>query len=122
MTSPPLPSRDLSPWLPLAPRTFAILLVLARGRCHGYRLMRELREGSAGERWEVGPATLYRTLRTLEQEGLLTAREGPDGESGGPPRKEYALSELGHRVASAEAARMARLVGVATRRKLVEQE
>jgi DNA-binding PadR family transcriptional regulator len=105
---------------PLAPRVFAILLILAQGSRHGYGLMQELRLGTSGERWVVGPATLYRTLKQLEQKRWIQGREGPAGLSGGPPRREYSLTELGRRVAGAEAARMARLVGMAEAGQLLD--
>ncbi len=113
-------SADIAEWLPLPPRVFAILLILAQGRCHGYRLMQELLEGRAGEPWVVGPATLYRNLRQLELKGLIAGRVAEGVESDGPPRREYALTERGRRVAAAEAARMAHLVGMASQRRLVE--
>jgi len=105
--------------LPMSPRVFAILLLLAREPCHGYRLMQDLRAGIAGESWVVGPATLYRTLRDLELRGWIRGKEGEAGSSGGPPRREYRLTDTGRKVASAEVARMTRLVGVAVRQQLV---
>lgn len=106
----------------LAPRVFAILLILARGPRHGYGMMQALREGSSGERWVVGPATLYRTLKQLERRGWIRGTEGPAGESEGPPRRYYTLTDLGRQVAGAEAARMARLVGLARAGMLVTGE
>lgn len=116
MTDLPMLPADVARHLPLPPRVFAILLSLSQEPRHGYRLMQELREGRAGERWAVGPATLYRTLRRLEQEGLIGGRDGPDtaeGSSGGPPRRYYTLTPLGRRVAQAEAGRMGALVRAA---------
>ncbi|HWA57991.1 MAG TPA: PadR family transcriptional regulator [Gemmatimonadales bacterium] len=93
----------------LHPRVFAILLALADGPRHGYRLMQELQEDPT-ERWLLGPATLYRTLKEMQRDGLITSTEGPDEESGGPPRRYYRLTASGHRAGAAEAARMAALV------------
>jgi DNA-binding PadR family transcriptional regulator len=97
--------RDVKAQLPVPPRTFAIMLALAEEPKHGYRLMRELQENPV-EKWLLGPATLYRTLKQMQGEGLITATEGPDQESDGPPRRYYALSGFGRRVGEAEAARM----------------
>lgn len=94
------------PSVPLRPRIFAILLALAPGPRHGYGLMQTLQE-EPGERWLLGPATLYRTLKEMEQAGLIAAAEGPDEESGGPPRRYYRLTAHGRSVGNAEAARMA---------------
>jgi DNA-binding PadR family transcriptional regulator len=91
---------------PLRPRIFAILLALAAGPRHGYGLMQSLQEGP-GEGWLLGPATLYRTLKEMERAGLIAAADGPDEESGGPPRRYYRLTASGRKAGSAEAARMA---------------
>jgi DNA-binding PadR family transcriptional regulator len=106
--------RDVKAQLPVPPRTFAILLALAEEPKHGYRLMRELQENPV-EQWLLGPATLYRTLKQMEGQGLITATDGPDQESDGPPRRYYALSGFGRRVGEAEAARMRGLVAWAER-------
>ena len=91
---------------PLRPRVFAILLALASGPRHGYGLMQSLQE-EPGEGWLLGPATLYRTLKEMERSGMITTADGPDDESGGPPRRYYRLTAHGRAVGSAEAARMA---------------
>lgn len=100
---------DVRALLPLRPRVFAILLALAGEPRHGYGLMRELQE-APGEQWLLGPATLYRTLKQLEGDGLIAGADGPGEESDGPPRRYYALTGFGRRVAAAEAERMRGLV------------
>lgn len=109
--------RDVKALLPVPPRTFAILLALAEEPKHGYRLMRELQENPV-EQWMLGPATLYRTLKQMEGEGLITATEGRGEESDGPPRRYYALSGFGRRVGQAEASRMRGLVARAEHLRL----
>jgi DNA-binding PadR family transcriptional regulator len=98
--------------LPMRPRVFAILLVLARGPRHGYGIMREL-QASRLQGWLLGPATLYRTLKEMQRLGLIGSTEGPDEASDGPPRRYYELTPLGRRVGGAEAERMAGLVAQA---------
>ena len=110
---------DVKAQLPVPPRTFAILLALAQEPKHGYRLMRELQENRA-EQWLLGPATLYRTLKLMQGDGLITATEGPDRESDGPPRRYYALTGFGRRVGEAEAGRMRDLVGRAEQFRVAE--
>lgn len=95
--------------LPLPPRVFAILLILAEGPRHGYGIMQELRD--EGAVLHPGPATLYRTLKEMEGDGLITLSAGPAGESSGPPRRYYGLTGFGRRVAAAEVRRMKALVG-----------
>ncbi len=101
-------SEPLRPAEPLRARVFAILLALAAGPRHGYGLMQAL-QGDPTERWLLGPATLYRTLKEMQGDGLIASTEGPDEESGGPPRRYYRLTALGRRAGAAEAARMAAL-------------
>ena len=99
---------EIARLLPLRPRVFAILLALAERPMHGYGLMRTLSE--AGEGWLLGPGTLYRLLKEMQQDGLIvTAPEEPRA-ADGPPRRNYMLSGFGKRVAIAEGDRMERLV------------
>jgi len=100
---------DVGARLPLKGRVFAILLLLAEAPRHGYAIMREL-QASGAEPLPPGPATLYRTLRDMQEDGLITSRQGALEDSGGPPRRYYALSGFGRRVAAAEAARLRGLV------------
>jgi len=112
--------RDVKAQLPVPPRTFAILLALAEEPKHGYGLMRELQENPV-EQWLLGPATLYRTLKQMEGEGLITTAAGPDRESDGPPRRYYTLTGIGRRVGEAEAARMRGLVARAEQFRLANR-
>lgn len=67
----------------------SILLFLWGQRSHGYELIEKLKalgfEGTAADM-----ATLYRTLRSLEEDGMVVSRweEG----SQGPPRRVYELT------------------------------
>ena len=108
---------DLRPedFLPLHPFELRILLVLAEGPAHGYPIIRviEERDGS----WKrVLPANLYRRLRDMRARGLVeevdAPRGAPDDER---QRRTYALTELGRRIAVAEARRLEALVADAKR-------
>jgi poly-beta-hydroxybutyrate-responsive repressor len=71
----------------------AILLLLCmKGEAHGYELASELPEYSLTDA-EVEAAALYRTLRTLEQNGNVTSR-WHTGKTG-PARRVYQLTEEG---------------------------
>ena len=100
--------RDVARLIPLRPRVFAILLALAEAPMHGYGLMRKLSD--QGEGWLLGPGTLYRTLKEMQEDGLIVATSEPDRDSDGPPRRTYMLSGFGKRVAIAEGHRMEKLV------------
>jgi len=68
-----------------------LLLQLARKPAHGYELMDALDEGAGGQ--APDPGTLYRTLRALEEDGLV--RSAWDTEGAGPARRVYELTDQG---------------------------
>jgi PadR family transcriptional regulator PadR len=71
----------------------AILLLLRRkGEAHGYELANELSQYALTDA-EVEAAALYRTLRTLEQNGNVTSRW--DTGNTGPARRVYKLTAEG---------------------------
>jgi PadR family transcriptional regulator PadR len=75
------------------PRNFlrpCLLLLIAEQPSHGYDLLERLKE-MGYQRAE--PGGLYRTLRLMEQEGLI--RSGWGGSTIGPRRRTYWLSEDG---------------------------
>src|SRR5262245_28500096 len=106
-----LPPR-LAPFLPLRPLEFHILLALADGERHGYAIRQEAARRSGGA-VVLEAGTLYRALRRLLEVGLVVERrdEAPRDER----RRTYRLTDLGRRVAAAEADRMADLVSAARR-------
>ena len=68
-----------------------LLLQLARKPAHGYELMEALDEGADGQ--APDPGTLYRTLRSLEEDGLVHSTW--DTEGAGPARRVYELTDQG---------------------------
>jgi len=68
-----------------------LLLQLACKPAHGYELMEMLDEGADGQ--APDPGTLYRTLRALEEDGLV--RSTWDTEGAGPARRVYELTDQG---------------------------
>lgn len=69
-----------------------LLLLLQKGEAHGYELANELPKYALTDA-EVEAAALYRTLRTLEQNGNVTSRW--DTGSSGPARRVYRLTDEG---------------------------
>lgn len=107
--------------LPLRPRDFLILIVLSRGERHGYGIVKEAESHSDGI-VSFDPANLYRALRRLMRDGLVKeVGKAPTEESGGAPRRYYALTRFGRQVLSAEAARLARLADTARAWKLIPE-
>jgi PadR family transcriptional regulator PadR len=70
----------------------AVMLVLQHGEGYGYELNRALAEAGFDD---LGDATVYGTLRRLEQSGWLQSRLVPSTD--GPARKYYALTSAGRR-------------------------
>jgi DNA-binding PadR family transcriptional regulator len=107
-----MPKRKLDP-LPSA--AFQILLALAGEDLHGYAIMRQVEEQSGG-RVRLGPGTLYSSIQTLLEEGLIEEVDGAG--SADERRRCYRLSTSGRKVARSEADRMADLLRVARARRI----
>lgn len=105
-----LAGNDPASPLPLRPVVFEILLLLNERQRHGYGLMKDLATRATG-RWILGPGTLYRTLRELQDGELIAPTPAPAGDNG--RRRYYRLTDRGRRLAAAEARRMATLVRLA---------
>lgn len=78
---------------PNQPRRFlqpCLLLLIAESPSHGYDLMDRL----AAFRFERDPGTLYRTLRWMEQRGLVRSQWVRRAD--GPGRRRYELTNAGH--------------------------
>ena len=93
--------------------TFLILTALADGPQHGYGIMADVEQISAG-RARLRAGTLYAALDRLQDEGLIA----PDREEvvDGRLRRYYRLTEPGGELLAAETERMRRNVKAATTR------
>jgi DNA-binding PadR family transcriptional regulator len=109
-----MPKRKLDP-LPSA--AFQILLSLAGGNLHGYGIMRQVEEQTGG-RMRLGPGTLYSSIQTLLEEGLIEEVDGPAEPRDARPRRHYRLTSGGRKLARSEADRLADLLRVARARKI----
>jgi DNA-binding PadR family transcriptional regulator len=111
--------RETGSYLPLRPVEFQVLLSLAQGERHGYGILLEARVLSDGATL-LEPGTLYRALRRLLCAGLvLESSRRPDPDRTDERRRYYRLTDLGRRVASAEAERMQRIVATARAARLL---
>lgn len=66
-----------------------VLSLLKKRDCYGYEISEYL-----SNHIDIAGGTVYPILRKLKSEGLLTTYI--QEESGGPPRKYYSLTKLGH--------------------------
>jgi DNA-binding PadR family transcriptional regulator len=114
-----MPKRKLDP-LPTA--AFQILLSLADEDLHGYAIMRQVEEQTAG-RIRLGPGTLYSSIQALSEEGLIEQVErGGDPDAVNERRRYYRLTSSGRKLARSEAERLADLLRAARAKKIFRGE
>jgi DNA-binding PadR family transcriptional regulator len=95
------------------------LLALADDERHGYGIMQEVEIRTDGQ-VHLAPGTLYGAIKRLLKRKLIEETdERPDPELDDERRRYYRLTELGQRVLSAEAARLARLIEQAQAKELL---
>jgi poly-beta-hydroxybutyrate-responsive repressor len=73
----------------------ALLLLLRERPMHGYELIDLLPE-VAGDETRIDVGNLYRVLRALEEEGIVTSEWSAD--LPGPAKRTYELTEAGSRL------------------------
>ena len=99
-------SADTERFLPLKPRVFLLMLELADGPAHGYRLVQGIRVRSGGTA-SMDPGLMYRTLARLTKNGLVAECEDRPPADDDARRRYYELTPLGIAVLDAEARRQA---------------
>lgn len=110
---------DIQAFLPLQPRDYLILFALSAGSRHGYGLIKDVEQDTAGA-VSIDPANLYRSIKRLTKDGLVAEAEPPSGEDHGDERRRYyRITPIGRRVVQAEAARLADLATLARERRLI---
>lgn len=87
----------------------AVLLLLREGPKHGYELLDRISELAGGE-GGVDMGNLYRLLRALEEEALVTSEW--QAELPGPAKRTYRLTDPGRRVLDRWAEALRRASGV----------
>lgn len=102
---------------PLKTPVFHILLALADGDLHGLGIADAVEDATEGA-VELGPGTLYRSLKEMAEQGLIRGVDAPSDDAD-PRRKYYRITDRGRRAAEVEAARLETLVRVARERKLL---
>ena len=110
------------PQSPLSAPAFAILLVLRDGEKHGYAILREVNETTAGA-VRLLPGTLYNLVRRMLEDGWIEeSGERPDPQIDDERRRYYRLTALGEQAAAQEAERLARMVSLARRHGLLSAQ
>lgn len=97
----------------MTPQVFQILLTLSEGPRHGYAIITDIRDRTAGQ-MDLTPSTLYDALARLTDQGLIAeAPAPPDTPSTDSRRRYYELTRAGHNAAYEETVRLTRLVDMA---------
>jgi DNA-binding PadR family transcriptional regulator len=110
---------DPRTFLPLTPLAFQVLLALADAERHGYAIIQEIAERTAGV-ISLRSGTLYALVQRLIDEALVVESDiRPDPDEDDERRRYYALTPLGRAVVAAEARRLETLVGDARRKRLL---
>lgn len=98
--------------LPVRTPAFHVLLALAGAAQTGYRIRQIAAEQSQGA-VRLWPATLYRTLGQLLDDGWIEETDAVAAPDDAVDRRFYALTPLGSAVLAAETDRLASLVRLA---------
>ncbi len=71
----------------------ALLVILTRGDNHGFQMIADLEQSGMVSGDSLDPAGLYRTLKRMEVNGLVSSRW--DTDSATKPRRIYSITEEG---------------------------
>ena len=113
-----MPNRPTTPFR-ITPVVFHVLLALAEGDSHAYRIMKDVPERTDGT-IEIGPGSLHYTLGKLVDAGLVEESDDrPDPADDDARRRYYRLTAHGRDVLSAEASLLADIVDFASEQGLV---
>src|SRR5271169_4463878 len=105
----------------LTPAMFQVLLALGDGEKHGYAILKEVAEQTAGE-VRLSTGTLYAIIKRLLIEGVIQeCRNRPPQEDDDQRRRYYRLTTSGRQVAIEEAERMERLIETAREKRFLKR-
>jgi DNA-binding PadR family transcriptional regulator len=110
---------DPNSQLPLTAVVLHILLALHDGERHGYAIAQEIEEATGGQ-MRTGPGTLYGSIQRMLAASLIEdaprrKRAADEDER----RRYYRMTPFGHRVLALELQRLADVVRVARRKRLL---
>ena len=113
---------SISQHLPLKPVDFLVLMVLVKGDLHGYGIVKQIEQRSAGQ-VRLLPGNLYGVIRRMIELGWLAECERRAVDADGDQRRRYyRITEPGRLVAAAEASRLRQVIWDAEAHKLIEKE
>ncbi|HUC87373.1 MAG TPA: helix-turn-helix transcriptional regulator [Candidatus Saccharimonadales bacterium] len=98
---------------PLTPAVFHILLALFHRDRHGYEIMQQVREDSAGS-VKMGPGTLYGTIKRLLEDDMIEEVDARRELGSDERRRYYRLTRYGRERLGVEIQRLEQVVARAT--------
>ena len=102
-------AKPLLPERPMAPAVFQILIALADQPLHGYGIMLDVAERSAGK-VKMSPGTLYGSIKQMLEDGLIEEMKSRPAGADDERRRYYRLTRDGREAARQEMARMSALL------------
>ena len=103
---------------PLTAAMFNVLITLADSDKHGYAILKEVEEQTAGE-VQLSTGTLYGIIKRLLADGLIVESRQRPAEDDDQRRRYYRLTDEGRQVAVSEALRMEKLLARARNKRLL---
>lgn len=104
---------------PLKRAVFHILLALSNRELHGLGIAEEVERVTEGQ-IQLGPGTLYRSLKQMAERGLVQDVESPLPDDD-PRRRYYGITEAGRAALEAEATRYERIVETIRERNVLPE-
>ena len=93
----------------LTPAALHILMSLAQGERHGYRIKQDVEERTDGA-LRLGPGTLYEAIHRMLRSGWIEEARGTDPEQGSSRRRVYRITPVGQLQMRVELTRLADIV------------
>lgn len=104
----------------LTPAAFHILMALADDDRHGLGIVEEVERRTGGE-VQLGPGSLYGTIKRLREDGLIEeAPATPTRKNHDPRRRYYGITASGREALAREARRMEVMVHVARAKAVLD--
>jgi DNA-binding PadR family transcriptional regulator len=89
------------------------------GERHGYGIVKEVEERT-GDHFKIEPGNLYRTIRTMLDQGLIEESDArPDSDLDDQRRRYFRVTNPGREAAKSEAVRLDTLVTLARSQNLL---
>lgn len=106
---------------PLSVPVYQVLLSLSDRVLHGYAILKDIRERTAGE-VILAAGTLYAAIGRLDEQGWIEEVRQPSDAGGGDPRRRYfRITADGLAAVRREADRLRRFARMAQDKRLLEE-